>query len=544
MRFGIQLYGVKDELQKNPEAFIKTLRNCGYRRIEPCIRFGGDQGLPKDGLWQPDDLIRMLPLLRALDMDVVSAHVFAEDPLTAIPEMVRLSQLSGIRQYILKCPQEITSASFHAFAHTCMQLADQLRKYELQVLLHNQDTEIRVQMEGKSAYEWLLDACDDKIYAQPDIGWLIAGGEDPVPFLWRNAGRIRSIHYKDMQPAESDTVSPAREVPVGNGAAALTDCFQFARAMGIPQIVDMDFCTIPDLQHAADLLYGYTQLREHTSSTLCTLDVRTGMLQQLHHFDGIIEAPLWLPDGNTLLYNANGHIFRYEIPTNRSSMINTGDCTACNNDHVASPDGTQLAISCSPDGSYDSQIYTLGIEGGIPKRITANGPSYLHGWSPDGKELVYCAFRGSAGQADIYSIPADGGKEKRLTDGNAFNDGPEYSPDGRQIWFNSTRSSLMQIWRMNRDGSSLQQITFSDANNWFPHVSPDGQSVVYLTFRKNDLDPNEHLPNMNVSVSVMNSDGTDARKLLTFFGGQGSINVNSWSPDNRHIALVIYQLVS
>ena len=99
----------------------------------------------------------------------------------------------------------------------------------------------------------------------------------------------------------------------------------------------------------------------------------------------------------------------------------------------------------------------------------------------------------------------------------------------------------MQIWRMNRDGTSPRQMTFSDANNWFAHVSPDGQQVVYLTFRKGDLDPDEHLPNMNVSVSVMNYDGSDARKLLTFFGGQGSINVNSWSPDNRHIALVIYQ---
>ena len=538
MRFGIQLYGVKDELQQNPEAVIRTLGSFGYRRIEPCILFGSDADLKKEGLWHPDDLLRLLPLLGALDMDVVSAHVFAEDPLAAVPEMVHLSQRSGIRQYVLKCPQELTPASCQAFAHTCIQLADQLRKYDLQVLLHNQDTEVRVQLEGKSAYEWILDACDGKVCAQPDIGWLIAGGEDPVSFLWRNAGRIRSIHYKDMQLSENDS---AREVPVGNGSADIAGCFQFARAMGIPQIIDMDVCTMHDLQHAVSLLSGYTQLREHTSSTLCTLDVQTGMLQQLHHFEGIIEAPLWLPDGASLLYNADGRIFRYNIPEDSISMIDTGACTACNNDHVISPDGSQLAISCSPDGSYDSQIYTLRIEGGTPTRVTANGPSYLHGWSPDGEELVYCAFRGPAGQADIYSIPAAGGVEKRLTEGGCFNDGPEYSPDGRHIWFNSTRSGLMQIWRMNRDGTSPRQMTFSDANNWFAHVSPDGQQVVYLTFRKGDLDPDEHLPNMNVSVSVMNYDGSDARKLLTFFGGQGSINVNSWSPDNRHIALVIYQ---
>ena len=143
---------------------------------------------------------------------------------------------------------------------------------------------------------------------------------------------------------------------------------------------------------------------------------------------------------------------------------------------------------------------------------------------------------------EICTIPSDGGEETCLTDGKGYNDGPEYSPDGKHIWFNSTRSGLMQVGRMNRDGSGLTQMTDSDANNWFGHVSPDGKHVIFLTFAKGELEPNEHLPNMYVSLGMMDYDGQNKKKLLDLFGGQGSINVNSWAPDSRRIAYVKYVL--
>ena len=284
------------------------------------------------------------------------------------------------------------------------------------------------------------------------------------------------------------------------------------------------------------------RLTAKKKSTLCVLDTQTGNVKKLRTFDYLIEAPNWLQaDDDTLIFNSDGCIFRYSISTGREEKIDTGYCVNCNNDHVLSPDNRRLAVSHSESG-WMSQIYVLPLEGGVPRLVTSNAPSFLHGWSPDGKELCYCAFRdhGKGMEVDVYAIDVEGGTERQLTAGAGFNDGPEYAPDGKHIWFNSTRSGLMQCWRMNRDGSEPTQMTHTQRNNWFPHVSPDGAKVVYISYRKEDLKPEEHLPNLTVQLRLMNADGSGDRELLEFFGGQGSLNVNSWNADSRHFAFVMY----
>ena len=176
-----------------------------------------------------------------------------------------------------------------------------------------------------------------------------------------------------------------------------------------------------------------------------------------------------------------------------------------------------------------------------PRLITPLAPSYLHGWSPDGKQLAYCAAR--KGNFDVYVIPAEGGEEVRLTTAEGLDDGPEYSPCGQYIWFNSVRSGLMQVWRMKADGSEQTQMTFDETrNSWFPHVSPDGKQVVFITYKKGDLKPDEHLANKHVELRIMPAEGGEPRTLVSLFGGQGTINVNSWAPDSRRIAFVSYRL--
>lgn len=278
-------------------------------------------------------------------------------------------------------------------------------------------------------------------------------------------------------------------------------------------------------------------------SYLEVYDFETGERTLLKEYDYLIEAPNWLQDGDTLLYNAKGKIFQYSMSTGSEVQIDTGACVNCNNDHVPSPDGKWLAISSNQrtDGAFESHVYILPITGGAPRQITDKSPSFLHGWSADGGMLMYCAFRD--GKVDLYEISTEGGAEICRTDGTGYNDGPEYAPDNEYVWYNSTRNGLMHAFRMKRDGSEVTQMTHADANQWFPHVSPDGKRVVYLEFKKGDLEPWEHLPDKEVSIWCMNPDGSDARKLFDLFGGQGTINVNSWSPDGKRFAFVSYKYV-
>lgn len=272
--------------------------------------------------------------------------------------------------------------------------------------------------------------------------------------------------------------------------------------------------------------------------TLEIMEVNTGNRTVLEQFDRVIEAPNWTRDGKALVYNSEGLLYHFELETRTSSCIDTNFANQCNNDHVLSADSRMIAISHFEKETAVSKIYILPIEGGIPRCITPKGPSYLHGWSPDMKELAYCAER--EGIYDVYTISADGGSEKRLTYTAGLDDGPEYDLKGERIWFNSSRSGLMQIWSMNRDGSDQRQITNIEMNCWFPHVSPEGNRVVYLTYRIDELKPEEHLPDKHVQLRIMDIDGKNDMMLAEFMGGQGTINVNSWSPDGKYIAYVVY----
>lgn len=277
-------------------------------------------------------------------------------------------------------------------------------------------------------------------------------------------------------------------------------------------------------------------------STLETVEAATGERTELAAFDYLIEAPNWTRDGKRLIYNSGGRLYSFDIAARQSTVINTGFAVSCNNDHVLSPDNSHIAVSHHTKEDGRSRIYVLPLAGGHPVLITPMGPSYLHGWSPDGLTLAYCAERN--GQYDIYTIPAAGGVETRLTDTPGLDDGPEYSPDGKHIWFNSVRTGLMQVWRMNADGSEQTQMTFDESNNWFPHVSPDGQTVAFLAYRKDDVEPGDHPANKNVEIRLMPSAGGASRTLVELFGGQGTINVNSWSPDSKHLAFVSYRIVN
>jgi TolB protein len=273
-------------------------------------------------------------------------------------------------------------------------------------------------------------------------------------------------------------------------------------------------------------------------STLETVAVDSADRRVVYLATGRFEAPNWTHDGKAFLFNRDGHIERLATGSDKPMTIDTGLATRCNNDHGISPDGMQLAISDNSQEDRESLVYIVPIGGGPPRRITRKSPSYWHGWSPDGKTLAFVGQRN--GEFDVYTIPAAGGEETRLTTAKGLDDGPEYSPDGKSIYFNSERTGHMQIWRMKPDGSEQEQVFSDDLNNWFPHISPDGKWMVFLTY---GADVTGHPENKDVMLRLMSLVDKKITVLAKLFGGQGTINVPSWSPDSKELAFVSYALV-
>lgn len=275
------------------------------------------------------------------------------------------------------------------------------------------------------------------------------------------------------------------------------------------------------------------------TSTLEIFDISTNTREIIYSENGHFEAPNWSPDGSYLLMNSEGSIFKLDLRTKKKSHVATGRLSDLNNDHGISPDGTHIVISSADAGKswLTSKIYTLPASDGDPKLITPKEPSFWHGWSPDGQRLTYVARRNA--HFDIYSIASAGGKEVRLTDGNWLDDGPDFSHDGQFIYYNSMRSGSMEIWRMRFDGSDKVQLTHDHHSNWFPHPSPDGSCFVYLSYK--DDQGEAHPPMKEVALKLFDLNTEKIKILCEFTGGQGSINVPSWSPDGKKFAFVSYQ---
>ncbi|WP_223648939.1 TolB family protein [Hymenobacter psoromatis] len=291
-----------------------------------------------------------------------------------------------------------------------------------------------------------------------------------------------------------------------------------------------------DVRLSAPAPAGLVPYRQYLGSRLEVLDVASGSREVIYSAPNSLQAPNWQRNGKTLVYNSDGLMYSFDLTTRTPTLLPTGNVKNNNNDHVLSFDGRQLGLSSAVDKLGGSIVYTVPAAGGTPRQITPKGPSYLHGWSPDARHLVFTGQRNN--EFDIYRVPATGGKEVRLTTASGLDDGPEYTPDGQFIYFNSNRTGTMQIWRMRADGSQQEAVTHGEFQDWFPHISPDGKFLVFISFLKEEVPADDHPFYKHVYIRRLPIGGGEPQVIAYIYGGQGTLNTPSWSPDGQKIAFI------
>lgn len=434
------------------------------------------------------------------------------------------------------------------------------------------------QMEGDFILRARFKFIGDGVDPHRKLGWMVRSDLD-TGSIYADAcvhgDGLTSLQYRKEKNGETDQVILENKLD-----GTLPDVIQFERRGGTfifsaarygepfesVQIEDVDVANVVYAglflsSHNGDVMEeavftdvriikpaapDFRPYRDYIGSTMEILDVFTGELTAIHSSAESFEAPNWTTDGQKLIMNISGNgpakgvLRTFDLATRRIENLNTGPRVQNNNDHVLTFDGSMLAISNHTGPDRKSTVFTLPVTGSdSPTQITdpAWGDSYLHGWSPDNKWIVYTANRKN--QWDIYKVNVDTRKEVQVTNNPHLDDGPEFSPDGKWIYFNSTRTGLMQIWRMKPDGSAQQQVFSDGYQNWFPHLSPDGKWMTMISYDADVVTATDHPYYQHVYLRLMPTDGSAKPKVIAYvYGGQGTINVPSWSPDGRKIAFV------
>jgi TolB protein len=270
-----------------------------------------------------------------------------------------------------------------------------------------------------------------------------------------------------------------------------------------------------------------------------THDIVTGERTLVHTSTSVhFEAPNWTA-GDALIVNGDGLLWTLPADgTDGPRQIPLDGVPELNNDHVLAPGHETIFLSAN-----DGHLYEAPLPGGPARQITSGDARrhFLHGVSPDGTTLAYVGVDWPDwSTASLLTVRTDGSGTTRVTPAGDRDDGPEYTPDGAWIYFNTERFSPghAQIARIRPDGSDVQQLTGDERVNWFPHFAPDGRHAVYLSYPPGTQGHPGGLP---VELRLVEGDDwRSARTAVALRGGQGTINVNSWSADSRRFAYVDY----
>lgn len=254
----------------------------------------------------------------------------------------------------------------------------------------------------------------------------------------------------------------------------------------------------------------------------------------------LIEAPNWSIDGRSLYVNGDGRLWRLDIDDpSQLQEVRFDSLPAINNDHVLSADGRSVFMS-----AMDGHIYRGSLDGGAVTRVSPDDGKwhFLHGVSGDASRIAYVELGSFDEAGRLVVAPSDGSGGSVVDTGPRHLDGPEWSPGEEWLYFNTEAFTdapgHAQLARIPDGGGALERLLESDTVDWFPHLSPDGSFATYIVFPAGTLG---HPADLDVEVRLVEtSDWSTPLATHALFGGQGTLNVNSWGPDSDRFAFVGY----
>ena len=542
-KLGLQLYSLHEELADNLLGTLEQVAALGIRNVEIYGLIGRTPAQFKQKLDE-------------VHLRAVSYHVQLAELQNDVPGIIAAARTLGIGYIGVAWikpasagPNEgITAHDVDVAAEAFNKACPALKEAGMHVFYHMHGFEFRRDETGRTLLDRFLAETDPAcVELQMDVFWVAQAGQDPVKLMRLYPDRIKLLHLKDIRKGavlgEMAGHAPKEDfVPLGEGTVDWPKLLTAAQQSGLAWYIleDESADVIAQLKRSIRYLADHppAKLKSHVE----IFDMKTRKISEIFSGDGVWEAPNWSPDGRSLLINSDGKLYRLDAAGGKPTEIPLGGLIA-NNDKGYSPDGKSIVFSAAKDAHSPSLIYRAAADGKGVAPIDSDGPSYFHGWSPDGKQVALVAPR--AGHFHLYARAADGtGQDRPLTAAAANDDGPDYSPDGTWIYFNSDRSGGWDIWRMPKDGAGpndakAERLTSDDWEDWFPHPSPDGKHLLLISFPAGVKSHGARLDGM--ALRLTSPQGGPLETLLTFYGGQGSLNVNSWAPDSQRFAFVRFE---
>ncbi len=545
-KLGLQLYSLHEELAADLPGTLSQIAGLGFKNVE----IYGLLGRTPEQFKAELDRVG----LKAVGYHVQLAQLQGDVPgIIAQAKLLAIGHVgvAWIKPASAGADDGITAHDVDVAADAFNKACPALKSAGLHVFYHLHGFEFRNDETGRTLLDRFLAETDPScVELQVDVFWVAQAGQDPVALLRRYPDRIKLLHIKDIRKGatigEMAGHAPKQDfVAMGEGTVDWPHLLSAAQQGGVEWYIveDESADVIAQLKRTLRYLADHppVKLKSHVS----IFDLKTRKAEELFTADGVWEAPNWSPDGKSLLINSGPKLYRLDIASKTPVEIPLGGLLP-NNDKGWSPNGKAIAFSAARAEGAPSLIYRAAADGTGVALIDSQGPAYFHGWSPDGKTVALVAPRG--GHFHLYSRAADGvGADHQLTSAAANDDGPDYSPDGKWIYFNSDRAGTWSIFRMPKDGAGAddakaERLTFDAWEDWFPHPSPDGKQLLLISFPAGVKSHNARLDGM--ALRLTGPKGGKIETLLTFYGGQGSLNVNSWSPDSQKFAFVSFEEVS